>query len=108
LQTAVYRLAQEGLNNVAKHSRADKAKLAVTVSGDAVRLQVRDEGVGFEPTIVGKGFGLTGMHERVATLGGELEVVSSPGAGTEVRAQIPLPEQEPLYQPSSNGLAPTT
>ncbi len=71
LQTAVYRLAQEGLNNVHKHSRIDKAELSVCAEDGEVRLLVRDEGVGFEPKIVGRGFGLTGMQERAATLGGE-------------------------------------
>lgn len=108
LQTAVYRLAQEGLNNVHKHSRIDKAELSVCAEDGEVRLLVRDEGVGFEPKIVGRGFGLTGMQERAATLGGELEIVSAPGAGTEVRAQAPLPGAENVNGTRLNGDRPAS
>jgi PAS domain S-box-containing protein len=90
LGTAIYRLAQEGLRNVAKHSRVDEAELSVEMADGAVSIRIRDEGVGFEPRVAGQGFGMTGMKERVMTLGGEFEVVSTPSAGTEIRARLPL------------------
>ncbi|MDX6617242.1 MAG: hypothetical protein QOD60_2333 [Solirubrobacterales bacterium] len=90
LQTAIYRLAQEGLRNVTKHAHVDRAELSVVASNGRVHVRVRDEGVGFEPTVTGTGYGMTGMRERVTLLGGEFAVVSAPGAGAEIRADLPL------------------
>jgi two-component system, NarL family, sensor histidine kinase DevS len=90
LETAVYRLVQEALNNVAKHSMARRADLTVRVTRGAIEIEVRDDGVGFEPTLAREGFGLVGMRERAALLGGTLEVRSTRGSGTRVRAEIPL------------------
>jgi PAS domain S-box-containing protein len=90
LETAVYRLVQEALNNAAKHSMAKQIDLAVRTSRGSIEIEVRDDGVGFEPNLVQEGFGLVGMRERAALLGGTLEVESTRGAGTEVRAEIPL------------------
>jgi signal transduction histidine kinase len=90
LETTVYRLAQEALNNVSKHSMARHAELAVRSGRRAIEVEVSDDGVGFEPSLVREGFGLVGMRERAALLGGTLEVDSTKGAGTRVRASIPL------------------
>ena len=90
LETAVYRLVQEALNNVAKHSMARRADLSVRSSRGAIEIEVADNGVGFETNLVREGFGLVGMRERAALLGGTLEVVSNRGSGTRVRAEIPL------------------
>ena len=90
LETAVYRLVQEALNNVTKHSMAHHATLAVRVARGVIEIEVTDDGVGFEPSLVREGFGLVGMRERAALLGGSLEVRSTRGAGTRVRAEIPL------------------
>ena len=90
LETAVYRLVQEALNNVLKHSMARRANLTVRVSRGTIEIEVSDDGVGFEPSLVREGFGLVGMRERAALLGGILEVDSTRGAGTVVRAEIPL------------------
>ena len=90
LETAVYRLVQEALNNVLKHSMARRANLTVRVARGMIEIEVSDDGVGFEPSLVREGFGLVGMRERAALLGGTLEVDSTRGAGTVVRAEIPL------------------
>jgi PAS domain S-box-containing protein len=90
LETAVYRLVQEALNNVSKHSMAKNAWLAVRSGRSAIEIEVRDDGVGFEPSLVREGFGLVGMRERAALLGGELDISSTRGAGTVMRAEIPL------------------
>jgi signal transduction histidine kinase len=90
LETAVYRLVQEGLNNVSKHSMASNAALSVRASGGAIVIEVADDGVGFEPARVEEGFGLVGMRERAALLGGTLEIDSGKGSGTRLRAQLPL------------------
>jgi PAS domain S-box-containing protein len=90
LETAVYRLVQEALNNVAKHSLARRASLSVRASRGSIEIRVSDDGVGFEPALAKEGFGLVGMRERAALLGGTLEVESTRGAGTSLRAEIPL------------------
>ena len=77
LETAVYRLVQEALNNVAKHSMARRAELTVRSSRNAIEIEIKDNGVGFEPSLVREGFGLVGMRERAALLGGTLDVRST-------------------------------
>ena len=90
LETAVYRLVQEALNNVSKHSMARRAELKVREFPGHIEIEVSDDGVGFEPNLVREGFGLVGMRERVTLLGGTLRIDSTPGSGTTVRAEIPL------------------
>jgi signal transduction histidine kinase len=90
LETTVYRLAQEGLNNVSKHSSARNAELNVLLTREAIAIEVADDGDGFEPSRVSEGFGLVGMRERAALFGGTLDVVSAPGSGTRLRAELPL------------------
>ncbi|HKH23240.1 MAG TPA: PAS domain S-box protein, partial [Solirubrobacterales bacterium] len=90
LETAVYRLVQEALNNVTKHSMGRRAVLVVRARRVTIEIEVIDDGVGFEPSLVREGFGLVGMRERAALLGGTLEVDSTKGAGTRLRAEIPL------------------
>jgi signal transduction histidine kinase len=89
LESALYRLTQEALTNAAKHGKASRAVVEIRERSGEVRLLVRDNGGGFDPAAKGEGFGLLGMHERVALLGGELEVESSLGGGTTIRAQMP-------------------
>jgi signal transduction histidine kinase len=62
----------------------------VRTSGSQIEIEISDDGVGFEPNLVREGFGLVGMRERAALLGGKLRIESSKGSGTTVRAQIPL------------------
>ena len=90
LETAVYRLVQEALNNVSKHSMARRADLSVRATRGTIQIEVADDGVGFETNLVREGFGLVGMRERAALLGGTLYVTSNRGSGTRVRAEIPL------------------
>jgi PAS domain S-box-containing protein len=94
LETAVYRLVQEALNNVSKHSLAQQAKLTVRETGGHIEIEIWDDGVGFEPNLVREGFGLVGMRERAALLGGTLRIESTRGSGTRVRAEIPLAPTE--------------
>jgi PAS domain S-box-containing protein len=95
LETAVYRLVQEALNNVSKHSMARRAELKVRELPGHIEIEVSDDGVGFEQNLVREGFGLVGMRERVTLLGGTLTIDSTPGSGTTVRAEIPLSPAEP-------------
>jgi signal transduction histidine kinase len=69
---------------------AQRANLAVRAARGSIEIEVVDDGVGFEPSLVREGFGLVGMRERAALLGGTLEVNSTRGSGTRVRAEIPL------------------
>lgn len=91
----LYRIHQESLQNVLKHSRATEVSLVCLVEEDILRFAVRDNGVGFDTAVAGgiSGIGLRLMRERVKSLGGGFEVKSTPGAGTHVEIDIPLEEQ---------------
>jgi len=100
LETAVFRAAQEALNNVAKHSGAETVLVQLQVRDGRLTLDVEDDGQGFEPSSVPplhgsrRGLGLKGMRERVEVLGGTLELDAAPGQGTHVRLVIPLPQEK--------------
>ncbi len=90
-ERAIYRLAQEGLNNVVKHAGASRVSLYAGLGEEAARIVVEDDGGGFVPTAGGDGGrGLVGMRERLDTLGGELTLRSAPGEGTRLEARFPL------------------
>ena len=92
LETAIFRIVQEALTNVARHAKAKTVAVEVTERGGAIHLLVADDGVGFDADAARRrlSLGLIGMEERAARLGGTLEIESVPGHGTEVRARIPL------------------
>lgn len=110
VESALLRVCQEALVNVAKHAHASAVRVCLEYTGDAVRLRVRDNGIGFDARVlrdrVGSpgpwgGFGLLGMRERIAALGGSLDLVSDHGA--EVLAVVPrtIPQDgsQPVGQP---------
>jgi signal transduction histidine kinase len=86
----VYRLVQEALTNVVKHSGAARVELAASWSEGELRVAVADDGDGFDAAAVASGHGLRGMRERVQSLGGEIAVESEPGRGTRVTARLPI------------------
>ena len=89
-QTVVYRVVQEALANAGRHARAGNVEVALSVEGGGAELRVSDDGVGFDPALVRKdGLGLDGMAERAKLVGGELDLRSSPGAGTELTLRVP-------------------
>jgi signal transduction histidine kinase len=91
LETALYRVVQEALTNVVKHAQAENVTFVLTESDGRIEIVVRDDGRGFDPAAdPGEGFGMLGMRERVELAGGELEVDSKPGDGTELRAWVPV------------------
>ena len=95
VETELYRTVQEALNNVTRHSHASRALIEVKHTGREVRCRVRDNGQGFDPAAsppagAPRGFGLRGIRERLAPLGGSVEIQSRPGTGTEVMIRIPL------------------
>lgn len=89
-RVALYRIAQEALNNVAKHSGATKARVTLACEEHHVRLTIEDDGTGFDPAAAGAGqLGLGIMRERAEAAGAELDVWSAPGEGTKVRVSWP-------------------
>jgi two-component system NarL family sensor kinase len=91
LEAGLYRIAQEALTNVARHSGARRVTLRLVTTPDQARLSVEDDGRGFDPAQVSAGrYGLVGLNERARLLGGTLRLESSPGAGTRVEVVIPL------------------
>ncbi len=92
IATSLYRILQEALTNVARHARAKKVVVELKRDGSTLELVVRDDGVGFDAEAArdeGSGLGLHGIQERVALLGGSVEIESRSGGGTVVRARIP-------------------
>ena len=95
IEQALYRVTQEALMNAAKHSRAGVLDIHVAMSSDDVTLTIQDNGQGFDVAQVsGTGLGLYSMHERLAALGGSLQIESQPGAGTTIVAHCPLVRYE--------------
>lgn len=89
-EDTLLRIGQEALTNAARHAAATEIRLTLRYGPGWITLIIRDNGQGFDvASRVGQGFGLTGMHERVAALGGSLSIDSSPGHGTEVSATLP-------------------
>jgi signal transduction histidine kinase len=87
----LYRIAQEALHNVVRHSRARDANVSITCNDGHVALQISDSGVGFDPRHVrSAGLGLASMRERVAVLNGQLAIDAVPGKGTQIIVHIPL------------------
>jgi NarL family two-component system sensor histidine kinase LiaS len=94
-EQALFRVAQEALANVAKHSQARHVEVTLSQLGDDVLLEVKDDGRGFAPaSAMGRGMGLRSMRERMAALGGELVMDSQPGKGTRIVARRRI-EPEP-------------
>jgi signal transduction histidine kinase len=92
---ALYRVAQEALHNAAKHARAQTLNIRLELTDDEVRLEVGDDGRGFDATGTFPGhLGLESMRERTAAVGGVLEIDSAPGEGTRLRARIPVAAPE--------------
>jgi signal transduction histidine kinase len=97
VETALYRIIQEGLHNVVKHASAKNASIRLTYSYPDLILIIKDDGIGFDQNEHSmasgarhQGIGLLGMRERIASVGGRLEVRSKPGKGTLIRAEVPV------------------
>ncbi|KKK55527.1 hypothetical protein LCGC14_3073640, partial [marine sediment metagenome] len=96
LETSLYRVAQEAIDNIATHAQAKTVGIALKSDGRLLTLVVEDDGKGFEPAEVladpdaVRGLGILSMQERIALVSGTFSVKSAPGQGTRVRAEIPL------------------
>ena len=105
VETAIYRVVQESLHNVAKHSNAHTVTIEMNRTENHLRLRIEDDGVGINnvPNSQRPTFGLAGMRERISTLGGTLRVESRKGKGTKILVSVPVPANaSPLAQPSPN------
>jgi two-component system, NarL family, sensor histidine kinase UhpB len=88
---ALFRIAQEALNNVLKHAKATRVRLEVSATDEELILDVQDDGLGFDPASARRGrWGMTTMRERAEAAGGQLHIASTPGEGTRIHARVPL------------------
>jgi PAS domain S-box-containing protein len=105
VQQELYHVAQEALNNSLKHARARNLQVCLQLKDDAVRLEVVDDGIGFEPTTAEArgGLGLRGMRERVQRIGGQLQIESASGQGTTVSLEVPRGGENDITDPRLAG-----
>ncbi len=96
LEIAIYRLVQEALTNIRKHAGINEALVKIEDKGSLLTLVIKDEGQGFDLNEVGEkqeSYGILGMKERVELFGGEIDIFSSPGKGTQVIIRVPIKEE---------------
>jgi PAS domain S-box-containing protein len=86
----MFRVLQEALHNVARHSGAAQVEVSLFTEGDEVRLRIKDRGRGFDPVQLSDGLGLVSMRERLRLVGGKIKISSAPGLGTEIEAAAPV------------------
>jgi PAS domain S-box-containing protein len=91
LESAAFRIVQEALSNACRHSLSPIVFVKLEQRGDQLHIEVRDQGVGFDPNAVGETrFGLRSIRERARLLGGKAEIISAPGSGTSIAADLPV------------------
>jgi two-component system sensor histidine kinase UhpB len=96
LETALFRVIQEAVNNIIRHSKAENASIELVVDDSTIAVDVEDDGIGFvtdnmfEIRESGQGLGLLGMQERVSLLGGTMSINSQPANGTHLAIRVPL------------------
>jgi signal transduction histidine kinase/PAS domain-containing protein len=96
VEIALFRVVQEAITNVARHSGARIVQISCNLTSDRVRIDIRDDGIGFDPNQIalspetGHGLGLLGMSERLELVEGELQISSVPGQGTSIHIRVPL------------------
>jgi signal transduction histidine kinase len=93
---AIFRIVQESLTNVARHAHASRVSVALSQAAENLVVEVSDDGKGFESTEAAKNktFGLLGMGERAAVLGGRIDITSAPQKGTVVRVWLPIKQNK--------------
>ena len=90
IEQAMYRVTQESLANVARHSRAGRMDVALMYNGGSLQLSVADDGRGFDVELKGRGMGLRSIRERVGSIHGTVQIQSAPGQGTRIIVQVPV------------------
>jgi signal transduction histidine kinase len=103
VESAAYFIAAEALTNIAKYAKATTARITATRSTETLQLTIEDDGAG--GATPSPGSGLSGLHDRVAALAGTLTIDSPPGAGTRIRAELPLPPPTSREPVASTGAA---
>jgi signal transduction histidine kinase len=102
VETVILRVAQESLTKVIRHAQCDVCEMTIEFQEDFVKLSVKDEGVGFDPDLVGdpqRGLGIAGIRERVDSVGGKLVVDAQPSKGSLVTVTIPVNNNvEPIIE----------
>ena len=93
VETNLFRIVQESLTNIAKHSRASKVTITLREQGGRIKITITDNGIGFDPVVISqpgerRGLGLIGMKERAESLNGRLDIDSSPGKGTRISIEV--------------------
>jgi len=106
VETALYRIVQEALNNATKHAQASRARIQVEQNGHLIRCLVSDDGIGFDVQAAlnkkgDKGLGLIGIRERLNAIGGAYRIISAPGQGTTLQVEIPLEAHDATQDPVS-------
>jgi PAS domain S-box-containing protein len=90
-EIAIYRIIHEGVTNARRHSESDTVRVELVQQGDTIRILIQDQGIGFEPSRTGAYcFGLESIRERAKMLGGQADIVTSPGEGTHITVELPV------------------
>ncbi|HJR81341.1 MAG TPA: two-component regulator propeller domain-containing protein [Anaerolineales bacterium] len=89
VEQAIYRVSQEALANIARHSQARRVDISLVYNGDSVQLSLADDGCGFDASVKSQGMGLRSIRERVSSIHGTVQVQSAPGHGTRILVQVP-------------------
>ena len=90
VKLAVYRIVQEQMNNIIKHSKADHVEIRMVRENECLHLMISDDGVGFDPTKPASGIGLTNIEARIKQLEGSMTIMSSPGKGCRLEISLAL------------------
>ncbi len=111
IETALYRVVQEAINNIARHAAARNVEIGLFLNGEFTSVSITDDGIGFDLTELSmeaiqdidsqdfqfsentRGLGVLGMQERIELLGGELEIDTAPGSGTQINIRVPIQER---------------
>ena len=106
VETALYRIVQEALNNATRHAQASRTTVRLEQNGHMIRCLISDDGIGFDvPAALNrkgdKGLGLIGIRERLNAIGGAYRIISAPGQGTTLQVEIPLEAQDATQDPVS-------
>jgi signal transduction histidine kinase len=86
----VFLIFKESVNNIVKHSACSEVVVTMAIEGALLRLELHDNGRGFDPRAPSEGHGLASLHNRAQALGGSLVVVSAPGAGASIALDLPI------------------
>jgi signal transduction histidine kinase len=115
IETALYRVVQEAINNIARHAAARNVEIGLFLNDGVASVNITDDGIGFDLTELSmeaikninsedfqfsentRGLGLLGMQERIELLGGELEIDTTPGSGTQIHIRVPIQERSLIY-----------